>query len=69
MLAALNKTENSVAAIVPASIKVTADVVTGEGTHEGVPSADGKPAHVANYGNQQPGSSISVIVVAAGKGV
>jgi YVTN family beta-propeller protein len=42
-------------------------VPTGEGPHEIAVSADGKLAFVANYGAQTPGSTISVIDIAARK--
>ncbi|HEV2912309.1 MAG TPA: YncE family protein [Pyrinomonadaceae bacterium] len=65
-LLVLNKTENTLAIIDPASLKVLARMPTGEGPHEVVASADGRMAYVANYGTQQKvGSSISIIDIGA----
>jgi YVTN family beta-propeller protein len=67
VLLVLNKSENSVAIVDPASRKVFARIPTGEGPHEVSVSTDGKLAFVANYGAREPGSTISVIDVAAAK--
>jgi YVTN family beta-propeller protein len=67
VLVALNKTESNLAIIDPATMKVVARVPVGDSPHEVVLSADGKTAFVANYGAQQPGSSLSVIDTTAGK--
>ncbi|MEQ1605867.1 MAG: beta-propeller fold lactonase family protein [Pyrinomonadaceae bacterium] len=68
VLVALNKAENTLAIIDPASMKVTARVAVGDGPHEVVLSADGKTAFVANYGGAAgPGNSISVIDLATAK--
>lgn len=67
VLVALNKAENTLSIIDPSTMKATAKVPTGEGPHEVVLSPDGKTAYVSNYGNAQPGSSISVIDVVAAK--
>lgn len=61
VLVALNKAEGSMAIIDPQDMSVLGKVPTGEGPHEVVLLADGKTAIVANYGNQTPGSSFSVI--------
>lgn len=61
VLVALNKAEASLAIIDPQEMKVLGKVPTGEGPHEVVLLPDGKTAVVANYGNQTPGSSFSVI--------
>ena len=61
VLVALNKAEASLTIIDPKEMKVLGKVPTGEGPHEVVLSADGRTAYVANYGNQTPGSSFSVI--------
>lgn len=66
-LLVLNKEENSLAIVNPSSGKVAGRVPTGEGPHEIAVSADGKFAFVGNYGKQTPGSTISVIDVAAQK--
>jgi YVTN family beta-propeller protein len=67
-LLVLNKADNTLAIIDPASMKVLGRVPTGEGPHEVTASADGRVAFVANYGTQQkPGSSISIIDIPARK--
>ncbi|HKX83436.1 MAG TPA: YncE family protein [Pyrinomonadaceae bacterium] len=67
VLVTLNKADSTMAIIDPTSMKVVAKVPTGDSPHEVVLSADGKTAFVANYGAQQPGSTISVIDVATAK--
>jgi YVTN family beta-propeller protein len=67
VLAVLNKSENTLALVDPVSMKVTGKVPTGNGPHEVVFSEDGKTAFVSNYGDQTPGSSISMIDVASAK--
>jgi YVTN family beta-propeller protein len=68
LLLVLNKTENTLAIIDPASLKVMGRVPTGEGPHEVVASPDGRTAYVANYGTQQTlGNSLSVIDLNARK--
>ena len=67
VLVALNKAEANMAIIDPATMTVTGKVPVGDGPHEVVLSADGKTAYVANYGNQQPGNSISIIDIASAK--
>src|SRR5688500_9868724 len=67
VLVALNKADSSMAIIDPAEMKVVGKIATGDSPHEVVLSADGKTAHVANYGAQQPGSTISVIDIATAK--
>lgn len=67
VLAVLNKADNSLTLIDPASMKVTSRVPVGDSPHEVVLSADGKTAFVANYGAQTPGSSLSVIDTATAK--
>ena len=66
-LLVLNKAENSLAIIDPATQKVVARIPTGEGPHEIAASADGKLAVVTNYGSKDPGHSLSVIDLAAQK--
>jgi YVTN family beta-propeller protein len=68
-LVVLNKAENSLAVMDPASAKVVLRVPTGEGPHEVALSPDGRTAFVTNYGAQAPGSSLSVIDLATGKEV
>lgn len=67
VLVALNKADSTLAIIDPAGMKVISKVATGDSPHEVVLSADGKTAYVANYGAQQPGSTISVIDLATAK--
>jgi YVTN family beta-propeller protein len=64
-LLVLNKAENSLALVDPATMQVVARVATGEGPHEVVTSADGRTAYVSNYGAEKPGNSLSVIDLAA----
>src|SRR5215813_12021167 len=66
-LLVLNKADNSLAIVDPATGKVTGRVPTGNGPHEMVASADGKFAFVMNYGDREPGSTISMIDIAAQK--
>jgi YVTN family beta-propeller protein len=63
----LNKADNEVAFVDPVSLKILGKAPTGVGPHEVAVSADGKTAYVANYGNQQPGNSLSVIDVVGRK--
>jgi YVTN family beta-propeller protein len=60
-LLVLNKADQTMAIVDPVSGKVVAHVSVGEGPHEVTVSADGKFAFVGNYGQQTPGSTISVI--------
>lgn len=64
-LLVLNKTDATLAIVDPSSNKVLGRVPTGEGPHE--LTTDGKLAFVGNYGGQTPGSTISVIDLAAKK--
>jgi YVTN family beta-propeller protein len=66
-LLVLNKAENSLAIVDPATQKVVARIPTGEGPHEIAASADGKVAVVTNYGAKDPGHSLSVVDLAAQK--
>src|SRR5438128_7795113 len=67
-LLVLNKSENTLAIIDPATLKVVARVPTGEAPHEVAASADGRLAFVSNYGTaDRPGNTISVIDIAARK--
>ena len=63
-LLVLNKGNNSLAIIDPASMKVVAEVSAGQDPHEVVASADGKLAFVSNYGG---GNTLSVIDLVAQK--
>lgn len=68
-LLVLNKAENSLAIVDPATMQVVARVATGDGPHEVVASSDGRTAYVSNYGAEKPGNSLSVIDLAARKEV
>jgi YVTN family beta-propeller protein len=65
-LLVLNK-EGSLAIVDPASRKVLGTVRTGDTPHEVVASTDGHLAFASNYGGSMPGSTISVIDLAARK--
>jgi YVTN family beta-propeller protein len=67
LLLVLNKLEGKLLLVDPAAKKVIGEVATGNGPHEVTVSADGKLAFVANYGDQTPGESISVIDLEAKK--
>jgi YVTN family beta-propeller protein len=67
LLLVLNKPEGKLLLVDPATKKVVGEVATGNGPHEVTVSADGKLAFVANYGDQKPGESISVIDLEAKK--
>jgi YVTN family beta-propeller protein len=66
-LLVLNKTENSLAILDPATQKVVARIPTGEGPHDVAASSDGKLAVVTNYGAKDPGHSLSIIDLVAQK--
>ena len=66
-LLVLNKGDATVSFLDPATGKVTATTDVGVGPHEVAISPDGKQAVVCNYGDQQPGSTLSVLDVATGK--
>ena len=53
MLLVVNKIENTLAFVDPATGQVTVKAQTGDGPHEVV--TDGTRAYVANYGAQTPG--------------
>ena len=67
LLLVLNKPEGKLLLVDPAAKKIIGEVATGNGPHEVTVSADGKLAFVANYGDQTPGDSISVIDLEAKK--
>ena len=67
LLLVLNKPQGKLVLVDPAAKKVIGEVATGNGPHEVTVSADGKFAFVANYGDQTPGDSISVIDLEAQK--
>ena len=60
-IAVLCKSESTLALVDPATFAVVARIPTGVDPHEVAVSEDGSRAFVANYGGQQPGSTLSVI--------
>jgi YVTN family beta-propeller protein len=66
-LIVLNKEEATLVIVDPATGRVTSRVPTGEGPHEVAVSADGRMAVVGNYCGQTPGSTLSLIDLAAAK--
>jgi YVTN family beta-propeller protein len=66
-LLVLDKEDNMLSIIDPATAKTVARIPTGEGPHEIVASDDGKLAFVTNYGARTPGSTLSVIDLVAQK--
>lgn len=66
-LLVLNKFENTLAIVDPATLAVTARIPVGVGPHEVAVSADNRTAVVTNYGAQTPGSSLSIIDLAEKK--
>lgn len=68
ILLVLNKNENHLALVDPATGRIIARVPTGEQPHEVAASADGRYAFVTNYGTEErPGNTISMIDLAARK--
>jgi YVTN family beta-propeller protein len=67
VLAVLCKTESVLALVDPVTQQVQARIPTGPDPHEVAVSADGRTAVVANYGEQQPGRTLSVIDLIARK--
>jgi YVTN family beta-propeller protein len=66
-LVVLNKDDATLVTIDAASGRILGTVATGEGPHEVAVSDDGRWAFAANYGERTPGSSISMIDLAAMK--
>lgn len=60
-LLVLNKGDKQLAIIDPANGKVVARVGVGAGPHEVAVSGDAHYAYVANYGDQTPGHTLSVV--------
>src|SRR5215472_4111131 len=60
-LLVLDKEDNMLSIIDPATSKTVARIPTGEGPHEITASDDGRLAFVSNYGARTPGNTISVI--------
>lgn len=68
-LLVVNKRDATLALVDPATMKVTGKIATGAEPHEVAVSEDGKIAVVANYGGTSPGSTLTVIDLAAKKEV
>lgn len=66
-LLVLNKSDNTATLIELESKKTLATIPTGVGPHEVAISPDGGLAVVADYGDQTPGNTLTVIDVRAGK--
>jgi YVTN family beta-propeller protein len=66
-LLVLNKGDNALAIVDPATGKVGATVPTGVGPHEIVASPDGQFAFVTNYGEREGGTTLSMIDIPARK--
>jgi len=67
-LLVLEKSDNSLAIVDPATLQIVARVPAGPDPHEIVASADGKLAYISNYGGSDSAlNTISVIDLAAGK--
>jgi YVTN family beta-propeller protein len=66
-LLVLDKEDNMLSIIDPATSKTVARIPTGEGPHEIAASDDGKFAFVVNYGARTPGNTISVMDLVAQK--
>jgi YVTN family beta-propeller protein len=67
-LLVLEKSDNSLAIVDPASLQIVARVPAGPDPHEIVASADGRLAYVSNYGGSDSAlNTITVIDVAARK--
>lgn len=63
-LIVLNKSDAQASIVDIASGKIVRTYPTGDGPHEVAVSPDGRTAVVGNYGNQTPGSSLTVIDLA-----
>jgi YVTN family beta-propeller protein len=62
-LAVLNKSGASVSFLDPASGEVRSTVPVGVGPHEAATSPDGRTVVVSNYGQREPGGTLTVIAV------
>jgi YVTN family beta-propeller protein len=65
-LLVLNKADDTLSIIDPETRRTVATVPTGHGPHEVIVIDGGKTAIVANYGDQTPGNSLSVIDLEGG---
>lgn len=66
-LVVLNKMENSAAIMDPSASKTRFTVKVGNGPHEVAISPDGMTAAVANYGDQTPGHTLTLINLQTGE--
>ncbi len=66
-LLVLDKEDNMLSIIDPATLKTVGRIPTGEGPHEIAVSDDGKLAFVANYGARAAGNTLSVMDLLAQK--
>src|SRR5690349_22503402 len=66
-LLVLDKEDNMLSIVDPATLKTVARIPTGEAPHEITVSDDGKTAFVANYGARTPGNTLSVMDLVAQK--
>jgi YVTN family beta-propeller protein len=65
-LLVLNKSDDTLALVDPATLTVAAVLPTGKGPHEVAVAPDGRSAYVANYGTREaPGSTLTVVDLAA----
>jgi YVTN family beta-propeller protein len=62
-----NKADHSVSIFDPTTRKELATLPTGKGPHEVAISPDGRTAVVSDYGDQEPGRTLTVIDVVAAK--
>jgi YVTN family beta-propeller protein len=60
-LVVLNKSENTLVTVDPRSMKVVGRAFVGRGPHEVATSSNGRTAYVANYGDQTPNNSLSIV--------
>jgi YVTN family beta-propeller protein len=66
-LLVLNKAEHTMSVLDPRTLKSLGKVDVGRGPHEVAVSADGRTAYVANYGDQAPNNSLSIVDLATMK--
>lgn len=61
LLLVANKQDHTLSVIEVETGRLLATLPTGTGPHEVAVSSDGRRAVVANYGNQEPGSSLTIV--------